>query len=72
MRLGILASANAASLPYQLACLAKRAAQQEFNLGIQAAQLSIGPTLQGFVRCGIKPQKECFPLLHASPECARS
>jgi hypothetical protein len=72
MRPGIFASANGASLPCQPACLAKRAAQQEFNLGIQAAQISIGPMLQGFVRCGIKPQKECFPLLHAFPECERS
>lgn len=49
----------------------QRLAQRPFNLGIEAAQIIVGPTLHGVEQLGINPQGEGF-FAHGSPRIKRA
>jgi hypothetical protein len=48
------------------ACLLERAAQQELDLGIDAAQLVVGPALERRMERRVQPERECLALRHSS------
>jgi hypothetical protein len=45
-------------------CFGERAAEQEFDLGVGAAQLVAGPSGQGVVDGGVQPQQDALALGH--------
>ena len=44
----------------QASRIPQRAAQQKLDLGVQAAQVGVGPALQRFVRRRVEPKQECL------------
>jgi hypothetical protein len=47
------------------ACLLESAAQQKLDLGIDAAQIVVGPALERRVERWVQPKRECLALRHS-------
>src|SRR5215472_3057488 len=56
--------AHRSDLAGQPACVGQRAAQQDFDLGIGAAQLVAGPPGQGVVDGRVQPQQDALAFAH--------